>query len=159
MTNNQQPTTHKGFTLVEVLIAVALVGIAVAIVSISFSKINSNKALESNASLAASVLNEARGKTLSGEGAFQYGVYIGDGELVLFRGATYSPSDPNNVSTQLNSLLGVRNILISGGGRSVIFQKFTGATNQNGTFEIYLKSDATQYKTIRINSTGVVEEN
>lgn len=159
MTDNRQLTTHKGFTLLEIIIAIGLVSAAGIMVSISFSKINANKALETSASEAASVITQARTKTLAGENASQYGVYLGEGELILFRGASYSSSDPNNVSTSLHSLVGIRNVSLSGGGRSVVFQKLTGSTVQSGTFEVYLKQNPEKFRTISISNTGIVEEN
>lgn len=96
---------------------------------------------------------------MAGENASQYGVYIGESELVLFRGGVYSPTDPGNDSTSLHALVGIRNVSLSGTGRSIVFQKFTGATIQNGTFEIFLKEDQTQFKTVSISQTGVVEAN
>ncbi len=159
MTYNRRFAIHKGFTILEMIIAIGLIGIAVAIVSLSFSKINSNKALEASASLSASVITEARSKTLAGENAAQHGVYVGDDGLVSFRGATYNPLDMTNSSTTLNSLIGIRNINLAGGGRSIVFQKLTGVTTQSGSFEVYLKSDPTQFKLVSINQLGIVDEN
>lgn len=148
----------KGFTLMETLMVIAIAGIAVTIVTLSLSKINSSKALDTDVSLVVSVLNEARSMTLSSVDALQYGVNLQDSQVVLFSGSSYSTSSPSNVFTTLNSLVGIRNISLSGGGTSVVFQRLTGETSQSGTLEVYLRSATTSYKTVTINSTGVIED-
>jgi prepilin-type N-terminal cleavage/methylation domain-containing protein len=150
---------QKGFTLLELLMGVLLIGIAVTIVSMSFNKMNASQALGKSAASAVSLFEEARAKTLSAEGASQYGVRIEDGQLILFRGASYSAADPANVPLTLNSLVGTRNVSLGGGGTSVVFQRLTGATLNSGSFQLYLRAATTTYKTITVSSTGVVEEN
>jgi prepilin-type N-terminal cleavage/methylation domain-containing protein len=150
---------NRGFTMMEVLMGLVIIGILVTIVSLAFGKVNSGQALEKAASSALSVLDEARTMTLSSVDGSQYGVRIEDAQLVLFRGASYSAADPENVPSALNPLVGVRNVSLAGGGSSVVFQRLTGATTQYGSFEIYLRAATTTYKRITVSATGVSEEN
>ncbi len=149
----------KGFTILEILMALAIAGIALAIVTLSFSKLNQNQALDKSALVIISVLDEARALTLAGKDGAQYGVNIEASQVTLFKGSSYSSVDSSNISTPLNSLIAIRNINLAGGGNSVIFQKLTGKTAQTGSLEVYLKDDSTRFHTISINSNGVVEEN
>jgi prepilin-type N-terminal cleavage/methylation domain-containing protein len=87
---------NKGFTLLELLFVIVIATIISSIVLISFYKINSSQALEKSADLVASVLNEARSQTLSAKGDTQYGVYLEPTQITLFKGDTYSSSDPNH---------------------------------------------------------------
>lgn len=149
--------TNQGFTVLEILFVVAIIALAVTIVTISLSKLNSSQALDQSAALITSILDEARSLTLSSKGDSQYGVYLEASQVVLFKGATYSQPDPTNVVTSLHALVGLRNITLSGGGTSVVFQRLTGNTDETGTAEIFLKASPTTFRTITVRATGIVE--
>ena len=150
---------YKGFTVLEILVAISIITLVVTIITISFSKLNSAQALDKSATLVTAVLDEARSLTLSSKGDSQYGIYFGDSQVTLFKGATYSPSDPANVVTNLHALVSLRNITLFGGGTSVVFKRLTGNTNQTGTAEVFLKDSPTTFRTITISATGIVELN
>jgi len=96
----------KGFTTVELLISIVILAIAITIVVASFSKLNSNKALETSSASATSVLDEARSLTLTSLNDTKYGVKIEASQLTLL---------PTNTVTPLNSLVAIRNISLSTG--------------------------------------------
>ena len=147
------------FSMVEVVVMLAIVALAVSVVMVGFGKVNSKQALEGSALLVTSILNEARAMTLSSVEASQYGVYLSDSAVTLFIGSTYSAGADGNVVTSLNPLTGISQVSLSGGGSSVVFNRLTGATAQPGSFRVYLRSATTTYRTVTINSTGVIEEN
>ncbi len=148
---------NKGFTLLEILFAIAIITIAITIVTFSFSKLNSQQALDKSADLVVSTLNEARSLTLSSKGDSQYGVHLEASQVVLFVGSTYSSSAPTNVVTSINSLVGIKNITLVGGGADIIFKRLTGGTDQTGTLEVFLIANTGSFHTITISGTGVVE--
>lgn len=150
---------NKGFTALEILVAISIITLAVTIITVSFSRLNSAQALDKSATLVTSVLDEARSLTLSSQGDSQYGVYFEDSQVTLFKGATYSSPDPVNVVTFLHSLVGLRNITLSGGGMSVVFKRLIGSTDETGTLEVFLKNSPTTFRTITISATGLVELN
>src|SRR3990172_3802105 len=96
---------YKGFTVLEILVAISIITLVVTIITISFSKLNSAQALYKSADLVASVLDEARSLTLSSKGDSQYGIYFEDSQATLFKGAIYSPADPDNVITKPHALV------------------------------------------------------
>lgn len=148
---------NKGLTILEILFAISIITIAVTIVIFSFSKLNSSQALDKSAILVVSILDEARSLTLSSKSNDQYGVYFEASRVVLFKGATYSPSDSSNVATELNSLVELRNFNFGGvGGTSVVFKRLTGGTDQPGSVKVYLKASPTgTFHTVSISATGV----
>lgn len=148
---------NRGFTVIEILFAVFIMALVLAIVLVSLSKLNSSQALDKSATLVASILDEARSLTLSAKSDSQYGVYFEASQIVLFKGDTYLPLDPGNVLTSLNSLVGLRNITLSGGGKSVIFKRLSGNTDQAGRAEIFLKGSPGTFRVVTIGGTGVVE--
>jgi len=138
----------KGFTIIEILLGLAIMAITVTIVVLSFAKINEKQALDKSVLLVTSVLDLARTKTLAGEGALRYGVKLEEDQVVLL---------PTYATTTLNSLVGVRNVNLNGGGNTIYFERLTGETNQSGSFEIYLKNATTTYKTVNVNQNGLAE--
>jgi len=148
---------HKGFTLIEILFSIAILGIIITIITFSFSKLNSQQALDKNADLVVALLNEARSLTLSSKNDSQYGVYLEASQVVLFEGATYSSTNPTNVTTAMNSLVGIQNISLTDGGSSVVFKRLDGGTDQTGTLEVFLVGSTGTFHTITISGTGIVE--
>ena len=145
--------------MIEILVTIAILGIVITIISFSFSGLNAKQALDKNTSLIVTILNEARSMTLSSIDASQYGVNLQSGQVTLFKGSSYSSSDPDNVVTTAHSLVGLRDITLSGGGVDVVFRRLTGRTDQAGTFEIYLINEPTTFHTITISTTGMTEAN
>ena len=148
---------NKGFTILEILLALFILTLAVTVVTFSFSKLNSKHALDKSATLVVSILDEARSLTLSSKDNSQYGVHFEDSRLVLFKGPTYSTSDVSNIATELNFLVGLRVITLSGGGTSVVFKRLTGSTDQAGTLELFLKATPETFRTVTVSSTGIIE--
>lgn len=149
---------NKGFSLLELLITILILGIILTIVMTSLSGTNSNQALLKSTTEVLSVLDEARSMTLSAIDNSQYGVHIEADRVVRFKGSSYSAVSIDNRETLLNPLVGIRNITLTGGGVNVIFNRLTGTTAQPGTLEVYLKASTTNYKKISVQSTGVIEE-
>ena len=148
---------NRGFTVIEILFALIILGIAVSIVIISLSKVNDSQVLDRSTVLVASILEEARSKTLSAQESSQYGVHLEDSQIVFFRGTSYSPSDPDNVVTEINPRVGVRDVNLVGGGSDVIFDRLTGQTSQPGILEVYLRASTTMENIIIIHPTGIIE--
>ena len=153
------PKTNQGFTLIEILIVIIILGVVTSIVGLSFAKLNSKQALDKSTNLTAAILNEARSMTLSSIDASQYGVNLAASQVVLFKGSSYSVSDPNNMVTPLNSEVGIRSVTIAGGGTSVVFKRLTGRTDQTGTLEVYLLNEPSTFRTVTISATGIAETN
>lgn len=148
---------NKGFTLIEILVSLVILGLAVTIVTFSFSKLNSSQTLKQSAEIVVSVLDEAKSLTLSSKEASQYGVYFEASRITLFKGGVYSSSDPSNVITSLSGLVGIRNISLFAGGSSIIFDRLTGETDNFGTMEIFLEGSPDDFITVTVSSTGVIE--
>ena len=145
----------KGFTLIEILITIAIAGIIMLIVTGAFSSATGIKALEKDTGVVLSLLEQARNQTLSAKGALVYGVHFEADKAVLFSGASYSSSDPSNVIEPINPLVQISTIALAGGGSDVIFKRLTGETDQSGTVTFSIV--AGQTKVITIFTTGVAQ--
>lgn len=148
-----------GFTVMEFLIALSILAVLTTIVFTSMSAFRSGKALQTVSEKILSLLDEARGNTLSAKDSYAYGAHFESSIMVLFRGAAYSSSDPNNKTVDIDGAVEILNISLAGGGQEILFQKLTGKTSQNGTITIRLKSDNSKTKTIVIETSGVASSN
>jgi prepilin-type N-terminal cleavage/methylation domain-containing protein len=146
----------KGFSAVEILIVVAIMGLVAGSIFYSFSSFSKEQSLTSAVETFKTALNEARSKTLSSLGDSQYGVHIENTKAVLFKGTTYSASDANNVAFVMPTAVEIVSISLNGGGANMVFQKITGKTNQYGSAIIRLRSNIAKSKTITINQSGTI---
>lgn len=86
--NNKQKVF--GFTLVEVMLVMALtfvVGVFVSPVGVSFYK---SQLLNETSDGLVSALREAQSLSMSGKDNQAFGIYMGEGEYVVFTGDTYA---------------------------------------------------------------------
>lgn len=146
---------HKGFTILEILFALAILVLVVTMITFSFSKLNASQALDKSAVLVASILDEARSLTLSSKGDSQYGVHFESSQVILFKGASYLSSDPSNITTELHPLVGLGNINLSGGSLDVTFKRLTGHTDQAGSVEVFLTASPSDLHIVNISATGI----
>lgn len=148
---------RKGFSLIEIIIVIAIFAALFVITLTAFSRFNNNQALNRSVSEVTSILNEARALTLASKNNAVYGVHFLSDRVTLFTGQIFSPSDPDNEVNVISSKVSISNIALSGGGDDIIFQRLTGKTNQNGTITLSLISDSSKSKTITVEVSGIIE--
>jgi prepilin-type N-terminal cleavage/methylation domain-containing protein len=151
---NSDPT--RGFTIIEILLVISILAVITSIITISLAELNGSQSLEKSADLVVAVLGEARSSTLSSKDDMSYGVHLTPSQMILFRGDTYLDTDPNNVVTDLNTLTGIKDVVLVGGGRDITFKRLTGGTDEVGTFKVFLQASTDTFKTITVSATGVV---
>lgn len=151
----------KGFSLIEIIIVVAIFSIISAIVFASFFSVNDEKALDSAALGVQAVLEEARSLTLAAYNNQSQGVHFDAGSNIIVRYPDaiypYNPAGPSNIDVELHKKVQVLSFSFQGGGSEVIFDRLTGDTSQYGTVTVSLQSDTSQTRTITISQTGIVE--
>lgn len=147
----------KGFTIIEVVIVIVILAVLTAMAITSFSGFRQNQLLNSDVNKAISVINEARSKTLSSQDFSQYGVHFEASQIVVFKGATYVASSPDNATSTLSSFIEISGISLNGGGSDVVFQKLTGKTDNYGTITFRVKANTGKTKMISIKSTGITD--
>jgi len=150
---------NKGYTIIEILIGIAIMIILIGAVGIPFKQLNNRQSLVKETAHIVSILGHARSQTLSSKGGVQHGVHLESTRVVLFRGSIYDQNDPNNVSISLHPLVNISNINLALGSSNVIFDRLTGTTPFFGTITISLVASSTQSKVITVNSTGIVDSN
>jgi len=150
--------THfkKGFTIIEILVVLAIIGFLVAVVLPSLSTMRSNQVLKSAATDIFSALNKARSNTLSSVDSSEYGVHFESAKIVIFKGTTFSSADPSNEEILISSPASVSGISLSGGGAELYFNRLSGAPNKTGTITV---TNGSLSKVVTISATGAVSLN
>ena len=147
--------TEKGFTLLEIIIVIAILGILTAITITAFRPFKQGTDLDTTTEHILGLLLEARAKTLSSENSMQYGIHFEGTRVVLFTGSAYSAIDPLNEETILPTTITISAITLAGGGSDVVFTRLTGETAAYGTITLRLVADTSKTKQIAITATGL----
>ncbi len=158
MTTNHQIITVKfsrGVTALELLVVIAILGILSAVIVPSFLNFRRNSILNTETLQVVTLINKARLSSMSSKGDTQYGIHFEATQAVLFQGTTYSSIASTNEVYVFNTALTLSPITINGGGADVVFQKITGATNQNSTTTLSIIGSTTASSTVIIRPTGV----
>ena len=153
---NKMTFLKKGFSLIEMMVAIAIGSVLVAVIVVSFSSFRNDKTVDIAADQVLSVINEARVKTVSSEDYSRFGVHFETSRVVLFKGDVFTEPNSSNTETPVSPLAEISDISLNGGGTNLVFQKLTGKTGNYGSLRIRLKSDNSKYKTISVKSTGIV---
>jgi len=152
---------NKGISLLEIIIAMAILAIILMVVIPSLSRFKSQQNLKNATEDIISLLDKARSQTLSSKNSSNYGVHFEPAKVVLFTGGTYSSLAADNKEITFPNSIEVLSggISLNGSGVDVVFNRLTGETSQYGTIAIQLLSDATKQKIITINKNGIISTN
>lgn len=146
----------NGFTLIEILIVLAIIGLLITVVALPLNQFRNNQTLQNSTNSTIAVLNDARAKTLAGLDDSNYSIAIFSDKLVLFKGQTYSATDSTNENYFFDPGITASWSLI-GGSNVISFDRLEGSTSQPGTITIQLSSGPT--RVVTISSTGTVSRN
>lgn len=142
---------QKGFTLIEVIITIAIMSILAAIAFVNWRSFSDMTNLGNTAKMIESKIKLAKSYTLSATNDINYGVHLETDSVTIFPAdAAYVLGDPDNQVFPLTD--GVE--IYVGAGNDIIFSRLTGVTANAGTIGIRVKSDTSKTKIITINSQG-----
>ncbi len=151
-TNFMNFTNYKrGVTLLELLIVIAILGVLASVIVPSFLNFRRSSILNTETLQMITLINKARLSSMSSKGDMQYGIHFGADRVVLFQGVTYLPAAITNEIYVFNPALTLSVITVA----DVVFQKITGATNQNATTTIRVVGSTTASSTVVVHQTGV----
>ena len=141
----KQLPANPGFTLLEILIVIGIISLLAAIILWSFAAFRNDKLLDGAAEDVLSLLHEAQTRTLSSDGATRYGVYFESGKITLV---------PDNKEALLHNSLTISAISLAGGEATIMFNRLTGGTDQDGTVTVSLVADSSQRRVIAVSAAG-----
>lgn len=153
---------NEGFTLIELLIVLGIMGILFTFGAMSLLNIQSRTYLDSNiitllSDIRRQQIKSMLGETNGGASTYSFGIKFDTGSYTLFRGTVYSPSDPGNLTINLEGNTQFSNVTLPSG--VIVFDKGSGEVNGftagSNTF-VVRDTGSNQQKTITINRYGVI---
>lgn len=157
-TENSKPKTTHGFTLVEILVALFVVGLLSAVLGNILSTYRDKQALNTASETILSALSEAKEKTISLENNMQYGVYFDKNRAVIFPGTVFTEPNSINQAFMMESVVNISTTSLRTSTSTIVFDKVTGAASNYGSVTVSLVTDPSKYKIINISATGGVSE-
>jgi len=146
----------KAFSLIEVLVVLAIVAIITGIVFSNFGESRSKNVLDKTTQSIAAFIEETRALSLSARDGYKYGVRFATSTLVRFRGDTYISGAQSNKIYDFDDSVLISTTSLANSGYDLIFDKLKGIPNTSGTLYI-TQNGITDVKKIYINANGVVE--
>ena len=151
---------NKGFSMVEVVIAVLIVGIISGVAIFAFSSLKNKQVLQNEVNNLISILEETRSLTTSGKEALNYGIFFepNSNRTVQFRGDVYDPNSPTNKEYLLAPSVLILEVNLNGGGTEVVFERLKGETNDFGSIVLGLVDATTTKETVEVYQTGTIKK-
>jgi len=149
----------KGVTFIELLI---IIGILVTLAAISvpaFRYFQKESDLNNSTEEIINTLRLAQSKTLSSEGASQYGVYFDDStdpdQYTIFMGSSYTNTEMIVVEIhKVSKTIEISQINLA--DDQVVFDRLTGITSQTGDIELSTKITPVKTNTVYVEGSGKV---
>ena len=123
----------------------------------AFSALTSRQAVEKDTEIIYAVLQNARNRTILGDGNIQYGVKFASSTITLFKGTGYVAGTSTNQVTTFSARSQINSINLTSGTTTIYFSKLTGRPSATGTIEVVLKTNSTNKETIMIYASGLSE--
>lgn len=142
----------KGFTFVEVLVTLGIIAIVMGVSITSFVSYSKKQSLEAGTAALVAALRDARAQTLASVGGTQYGVNIEQRQFTFFQGSSYSTSSPSNEPFVFGS-----HVVASSTRPYFVFQRITGNAVASGTIDVYLDSDPSTKRSVKVEATGIID--
>ncbi len=155
---------QKGFTLIEILLVMAIISILFAISIVNLNTLQQNTYQNTSEELLLSDIKLQQLKSMTGDNnnssTFEtFGIYFGNTSYTLFRGATYSASDDENFTIELNPNLTFSNVEFA--NSQIVFEKNSGEiidfTDGSDTITINNSITGTN-AVITLNKYGVITD-
>ncbi len=146
----------KGFTFLEMLIGVAIIGVVATIFASSLSLFKESSQLDESQVALVGLVRDARGRTIASENNASYGVHFEQTQAVLFQGVSYNSLSVSNEPYILPSFVQISAISLAGGS-DVLFQRLSGTTTNSGTVTLQSKNNVSRTRIITIYTIGNVK--
>ena len=152
---NTSPFFCAGFTLVELIIVIAITSILLAAGVVSFTGLRISGGLSAGADTIKLTLEKSRLSSLVKEDETGYSVKLNDTDLVLFKGLVYDANSSSNKIIGLPSGTKITSINLENGGSIVSFSHLNGTTTP-GIIVLSSINDPAYTRTIYVNGSGRV---
>lgn len=139
-----------GFTLPEVLLSMAILTIIAGMTIPLYGTFMNRNELDSMTVTLAQSLRRAQALSQAGDGDMTWGVHVGVGSILVFKGASYVSRD--SLYDESNTF---STTIVPSGLTDVVFSKVTGEPQVTGTFTLTAASG--EVRNVTINEKGMVD--
>jgi len=140
---NKKKGLTKGFTLVEIIVIIALITIVFSVGAFANVNLFTRQISISEESTLVGVLQKARSRAMNNIDASPHGVYVKNGEMcyILFEGNSYTPGPSDFCDPVGNSQFIQREdkVEVNMGGIEefeIVFKQLSGNTEDDGTISL-----------------------
>lgn len=145
---------RRGFTLVELLLALSILGVIAVITLTAFQGVLTSQALTRGVHDVASIIEDARKRTMAGENDIAYGVVIATTTVTLVRAPEYDVSSSTSVVFNLPSAIELQSAILS--TTTITFDPLTGDASEVVELMYAHKRSTTTTRGVTIESSGLV---
>ncbi|MFH0890491.1 MAG: prepilin-type N-terminal cleavage/methylation domain-containing protein [Candidatus Liptonbacteria bacterium] len=148
--------TRKGFTLLEIIITMAILTITTAGMIAIYSNTSRSADLDSAADTITFNLKHTQARAMAGESGLRWGIRFVNSTSDYYE-IFSTPTDYEDLSMAtdtVNYLSGGISFSAPTASSTVVFEKITGAPTNSTTTTITLSSPAGETKSVYVNSSG-----
>ncbi len=151
--------SKSGFTLIELVIVIGIALTLFGFITLSLTTGQRNISVNAATDTLISDISSQQTKAVQGEGDSSHGIFFEEDKYILFRGDSYSPTDPENFEIKLGQEIIFSDISFLG-SQIVFTQKSGEVSGFSEINNVVTISDAKgqEEKTIQINSLGVITQ-
>src|SRR3989344_3471197 len=151
----RQLLTNRGVTLLEVFLVVSI-GVLMLVLSVyALLGFWEQRIVDADVENALSLLSRSRVDTIASRNNAVYGVHLENDRMVLYVGPNYDSGTTTNVTMMIHPALEIADIALFGGGSDVLYKKWSGGTDQFGTFELRFRENLEVSTTVVVAGTGI----
>ncbi|HEY4477697.1 MAG TPA: prepilin-type N-terminal cleavage/methylation domain-containing protein [Candidatus Paceibacterota bacterium] len=150
MIKGKTKINNHGFTLIEIILVVALIGVISGVGLPLFNMMSGSNDLDVAENMLVSSLRRAEVLSTASVGDSEWGVGVIPGAFVLFKGSTYASRDAG-----FDEVYDITDSIQTSGLTEVVFAKLSGAPHFTGG--ITLTSTGGETKQVTINEKGTVD--
>jgi prepilin-type N-terminal cleavage/methylation domain-containing protein len=144
-----------GLTIIEVIVAVAILGLMLGAVTMGFSSYADRQAFKQYIGEVELSIREQRQRTVASVEDTRYGVYVGPSTIEYYQGVSFASATASTTVQELpNNITATSSF--SDGSANVTFTRLTGAASATGTITLF-DQKINRTATITINALGLVE--
>jgi prepilin-type N-terminal cleavage/methylation domain-containing protein len=139
----------RGFSLIEVLLVMALIGALAAVSAPVVSQFQSRNDLDTAVTMIVGSLRQAQAHAIAGDGDSTWGMRVGTNDVTLFRGTSYATR-----TTAWDTVAPWANTLAVSGTTEYVFTKTEGRTTAGS---ITLTTPDGVARTLTVNALGRID--
>lgn len=145
----------KGFSLIEIIISIAIMGILTAMVVSSFHTAQIRKEQQGIVQGILADLEKQKSDTQAGKAGSQYGIKFNPTNYVLFTGTSYATTSPSNKVVDVNSKFQITETIINA-QNNIYFSKINGNANENATITVSHISNRVNPLLLTVQTSGAI---